>query len=123
LAHQGYTIVTDPAKHFDTITIDVVQSGFSSADAVVAEFHKYGINLRRIDDRHVGVSFNETTTLVDLDELIEIFGDLKGLETHKQGFLSDAYYENRTLADLPDNLKRKSNFMQQPQFTEITSET
>ena len=74
--HLGLKIVTDSKSHFDTLTIDAKASGFTSADYIVSEFHKYGINLRRIDDVHVGISLNETTSLVDIDEIIEIFSDL-----------------------------------------------
>ncbi len=99
----GIKIVTDEVRHFDTVTIDTVASGFSSADYIVSEFHKYGINFRRIDDRHVGISFNETTTLVDLDEMIEVFSDLKS-KPAKNGFLTEAYYENRKYPALPKEL-------------------
>lgn len=114
--------MTDSVNHFDTVTFDAVASGFESSDSIISDFHKYGINLRRVDDRHVGISFNETTTLVDLDEIIEIFYDLKSKQT-SAGFLSEEYYKNSKFTELPANLKRSSNFMQQPQFTEITSET
>lgn len=105
--------MTDKKSHFDTVTIDVKASGLQSADQVVSEFHKYGINLRRVDDNHVGVSFNETNNLIDLDELIEVFADLK----HKplspcSGFLTDKFYENRNYNELPKNLTRTSQFMQ-----------
>jgi glycine cleavage system pyridoxal-binding protein P len=35
------------------------------------------MNLRAVDDTHVGISINETTNLVDLDEIIEVFAELK----------------------------------------------
>jgi glycine dehydrogenase len=76
LQHLGIKVTSDHVKHFDTITLDAKASGFTSSDFIVSEFHKYGMNLRRIDDTHVGISFNETTNLVDLDEIIEIFSDL-----------------------------------------------
>lgn len=104
--------MTDSVNHFDTVTIDAKASGFESSDSVLAEFHKYGINLRRVDDNHVGITFNETNTLVDLDEIIEIFSDLK----HRpigHGFLSESFYENRKCSELPKDLKRTSNFLQQ----------
>jgi glycine dehydrogenase len=100
----------------------VKDSGFSSADYVLAEFHKYGINLRKIDDDHVSVAFNETTSIVDLDELIEIFADLKGKKT-SSGFLTEKFYEEKDYNELPAELKRTTSFLQQPQFTEINSET
>ncbi len=89
----------------------------------MSEFHKYNINLRRIDDNLVSVSFNETNNLVDLDELVEIFADLKDKPLPSNGFLTEKFYENRKTNELPKELKRSTNFMQQPQFTEITSET
>jgi len=95
------------------VTFDAVSSGFESSDSIISDFHKYGINLRRVDDRHVGISFNETTTLVDLDEIIEIFYDLKSKQT-SAGFLSEEYYKNTKFTELPANIKRSSNFMQQP---------
>jgi len=119
---MGFKVVTDSVNHFDTVTFDAQASGFSSSDAVVSEFHKHGINLRRIDDNLVSIAFNEITTLVDLDEIIEIFRDLKSKPANGT-FLTDEYYQNRKFSELPAGLKRTSNFMQQPQFTEITSET
>ncbi len=119
LKKSGYTIVTKDTDHFDTVTINAKASGFS-ADKLVSEFHNYGINLRKIDDNQVSLAFNEVTTLVDLDEVVEIFAGLKG----KQGStLSESYYASKKVPELPSGLKRTSSFMQQPQFTEITSET
>jgi hypothetical protein len=43
-------VVTDKHHHFDTITIDANSSGLTSSDFVLAEFHKVGSNLRRIDN-------------------------------------------------------------------------
>lgn len=114
--------MTDGTNHFDTVSIDVKKSGFSSSDSVLAEFHKYGINLRKVDDNTVSVAFNEITSIVDLDEVIEIFAQLKGKNASK-GFLTEKYYENKPYNELPIELKRTSSFMQQLQFSEITSET
>lgn len=86
--------MTDKNNHFDTVTINVKQSGISSSDAVLGEFEKYGMNLRKIDDSHVSLAFNETTSLIDLDEIIEIFADLKGHEP-SNGFLANEFYEKR----------------------------
>jgi len=77
---------------------------------LLAEFHKYGINLRKIDDELVQIAFNETTSIVDLDEMIEIFAELKG-KTTSSGFLSDKFYEDRQYKELPADLKRTSHFM------------
>lgn len=62
---------------FDTVTIDCAASGFSSADFVLSEFHKQEMNLRKIDDNLISVTINETTTITDLADLIEIFAFLR----------------------------------------------
>lgn len=85
--HLGFSVVTDKNCHFDTVTLNVRDSGFTSSDQVVSEFAKYGINIRKIDDSLVQIALNEVTTLVDLDEVIEILADLKGMNPTR-GFLS-----------------------------------
>ena len=42
--------MTDPDNFFDTIAIDTRASDLGSSDAILAEFHKFGINLRKIDE-------------------------------------------------------------------------
>jgi len=77
LEKVGIKFKTDRNNYFDTVAIDVKASGFTSADFLLAEFHKYGINIRKIDQEHVSLSFDELTSLYDLDQLIEIFCALK----------------------------------------------
>lgn len=79
----------------------------------MAEFHKFGINLRKIDDDLVGISFNETTSIVDLDEIIEIFAEIKGKRT-SYDYLPDKFYEDKSYEDFSDVLKRTSKFLEQP---------
>lgn len=81
LKHAGYHILTDEHNRFDTITIDVKKSGFTSSDFLLAEFHKREINLRQIDGNTISVSFDETTNLYDLDILIKTFQTLKNRRT------------------------------------------
>lgn len=73
----GIKFATDKNNYFDTVAIKVSESGFSSPDYLLAQFHKYGLNLRKIDNNHVSVSFDELTTLYDLDNIIDIFATLK----------------------------------------------
>jgi glycine dehydrogenase len=77
LEKVGVKFTTDRNNFFDTVAIDVKASGFTSADFLLAEFHKYGINIRKIDQNHVSLSFDELTSLYDLDQVIEIFCALK----------------------------------------------
>jgi glycine dehydrogenase len=100
LSKLGIQVVTHKDNHFDTIVLNAKKSGLSSTDSVLSEFHKYGINLRKVDDEHVGISFSETTTMIDFDELVEIFSDLKGHNSHHH----HNHYENRKYKGLPTNL-------------------
>ena len=77
LEKVGIVFTTDRNNYFDTVAIDVKASGFTSADYLLAEFHKQGINIRKIDQHHVSLSFDELTSLYDLDQVIEIFCALK----------------------------------------------
>jgi glycine cleavage system pyridoxal-binding protein P len=59
LSMVGIKFLTDKDRRFDTVAIDAKASGFSSSDYLLAEFHKYGINIRRINDTAVSISFDE----------------------------------------------------------------
>jgi len=58
------------------VAIDCKASGFSSAEYLISEFDGHGINIARIDNNTVALSMNETTTIQDLTDLIEIFATL-----------------------------------------------
>lgn len=92
LSGLGVKIVTQPQNFFDTIVFDVKASGFSSADKVLADFHRYGINLRKLDDNHVGISLNETTTVLKLATLIEIFALTLEKKDLGQTYLPDDFF-------------------------------
>jgi len=50
LEKMGFKMVTDKENNFDTIAIDCIASGFSSADYIQAEFHKRDINIRKVNN-------------------------------------------------------------------------
>lgn len=69
LQKAGYT-VTDGAL-FDTVRIS---GGPRNAEMLVQTALAHEMNLRRFADGAVGVSFDETTTAEDLQQLLEVFG-------------------------------------------------
>jgi glycine dehydrogenase len=91
----GINFQTDKNNYFDTVCINVKESGFTSPDWVLAQFHKYGINIRKVDANRVSLSFDEITSLYDLDEVIEIFYSLKKNSYHGKHAESDfeEYYD------------------------------
>jgi glycine dehydrogenase len=92
LAGMGIKVVTHKHDFFDTIVIDIKASGFTSADKVLADFHKYGINLRKVDDFHVGISLNETTVILKLATVVEIFALLLEKKELGETYLPDDFF-------------------------------
>lgn len=122
LEPYGIIFATNRQRYFDTVAIKVRSSGFTSADYLLAEFHKYGINIRKISDNKVSVSFDELCTLYDLDQVIEVFINLKKGMIGGNHVLFEEY-ENRPYVPMPKELKRESLFMNQAQFRMKFSET
>ena len=104
LALKAAGISTSNETYFDTLTINVENA---------AEIHKRAkelrINLRQVDDTHVGVSFDETTTHQALQDLADVFGI-----TLKDTSNSQAY---------DAQLKRSSSYLAHPVFNINHSET
>lgn len=66
-------------EFFDTVTVDV---GTGQADTVVQRADARGIDLRKIDDRQVGISMDETATAEDLANVIAALGACSALPVH-----------------------------------------
>lgn len=112
-------VVTDTTKFFDTLVIDCEASEFVSSDFLISEFHKRDINLRRVDANHVGITLNETTTIDDLAELIEIFAFTKNRSDEQGTYLSDDRFENISFKGMPSSIARKTGFMHQQIFNSM----
>ena len=115
----GIKVVTDTNKFFDTIVIDCHASGFSSSDYLLAEFHKNDINLRRVSENLAGITLNETTTIDDLADVIEIFAFIKNHCNEQGTYLSNTRFEDIVYKGMPSALARKTPFMQQSIFNSL----
>ncbi|MEV6648846.1 aminomethyl-transferring glycine dehydrogenase [Amycolatopsis sp. NPDC051371] len=97
-------------EFFDTVTAAVP----GRAHAVVAAARDLGVNLRLVDDDHVGVACDETTTRERLSCVWKAFGvsvsDVDGLDAD-------------TADALPAPLRRTSDFLTHPVFHAHRSET
>ena len=120
---MGIKVINHLNNYFDTLTLDCLASGFSSADYVLSEFHKHDINLRKISDNLVSLSINETTTIDDLASLIEIFAYMKDEIQEIGEYLQPDRFEDIVYRGIPADLERKTSFMQQEIFNSIYSET
>ncbi|KAJ3516086.1 hypothetical protein NLJ89_g1347 [Agrocybe chaxingu] len=101
---------------FDTLTLDVASLG--SAEALHAQATAAGINLRRIDDNHVGVSFDESVSPNDLVNLLNVFATYASAKPFKLSDLSDP-----GSTSIPRELRRTSEYLPHPVFNKHHSET
>jgi glycine dehydrogenase len=97
----GHTVLSRP--FFDTITVKL--NGDLSAEMVHRAARAAGFNLREVDATHVAVSFDETTTRNDVEQVIGAFAagstlriNLDELATEELG--RQGKIENRTSAYL-----------------------
>ncbi|MBD3583689.1 aminomethyl-transferring glycine dehydrogenase [Flavobacterium selenitireducens] len=95
---------------FDTILVK------ADASKVKAIAEKHEINFYYVDADTISISFNETTSLHDINQIVAIFAEAVGKETVKvAGLASDTNY--------PDNLERTSGFLKHEVFNSHHSET
>lgn len=73
------------------------------------------INLRYFDNNHIGVSFDETKTVEDLQELVDIFAEASGNETVKVD-------NNLAQSKIAKSLARSSDYMTHEVFNMYQSE-
>lgn len=109
----GYQV--ENTSFFDTLSIDTSLAG---PDTVYNAALAASINLRKIDEKRVGVTFDESANPNDLLRLINVFA-------------SSAGSSSKVLADLkqplesaiPPPLQRTSEFLPHPVFNKHHSET
>jgi len=116
---------------FDTVTVSIVAGKGKGgktldADAVVAAALEKGFNIRKVSDTQVGVSFDETSELADVDLLLQAF--YQAAYTGNAGSSSSAptfppsastWAEDSTVAaleTLPANFTRQSKFLEHRVF-------
>jgi glycine dehydrogenase len=104
----AHTVVNN--SWFDTLTIQT-----ESADAIHTLAESRGFNLRRINDTHIGISLDETTTAEELESLVELFGGAYSTEGTKEK--SDAPSSMSPL------LLREMDYLQHPLFHDYRTET
>ena len=108
---MGYK--AENSSFFDTVTLEVPSAASLHKAAADAS-----INLRRIDDKRVGVTFDESVTPQDLVKLINVFASASGKPT-----LAVADLEEPKQSAIPANLQRKSEILPHPVFNKHHSET
>lgn len=109
IEERGFELLSK--NFFDTITVRV-----NEISPYRSKAERQQINLRYIDDQHISISIDETTTTEDLFDLINCF------ENDKDPVAFDIT-EDEELHHLPVDLKRKTRFLSHPVFNTHHSET
>ncbi|MEH2442777.1 aminomethyl-transferring glycine dehydrogenase [Nostoc sp.] len=117
LKHLGYKINSE--HFFDTLRVDL---GTHSLEVILEACQARNINLRIVDDTTVGISVDETTTVDDLVELLEIFAAPDSLFF---GFkeIGDLIAAQRKSHLDNSTLSRTSTYLTHPVFNRYHSET
>ena len=114
LSEAGLPLAHD--TFFDTVTVDV-SSTLSTSDAALAAAVEAGFNLRRVNEKFVGISVGESTTDEDIAQLIGVLTGKSGASVNTAEFSVAA----GPLADA--GVLRTDEILTHPIFHSVTSET
>lgn len=109
IEERGFEL--ESGNFFDSIVVKT-----ESNTAIREKAERQQINLRYIDDKHIGISLDETTSPDDLYNLINCF------ETNGDTVSFDIYHEEE-LHHIPASLTRSSAFLTHPVFNTHHSES
>lgn len=106
----GYEIYSE--TFFDSIVVKVPQ-----ADVIKVRAEKSGVNFRYFaDNTLLGISLDETTTITDIADLINIF-------MNNEDAVAFDIHSDLALTNIPTALTRTSTFLANPVFNSYHSET
>jgi len=100
----------------NSIVFDTLQIKISSIKNVKKLAEQKEVNFLYIDDSTIGISLNETTTLSDVQQIIEIFATAENVESCSVNEDVESY-------SIPDKLRRSTSFMTHEVFNNFHSET
>ncbi|WCL49681.1 aminomethyl-transferring glycine dehydrogenase [Leptospira sp. GIMC2001] len=112
LERLGYTINSKP--FFDTIKVDLEQL---TAAEIMSYAEQRRINLRQFNQHSVGISLDETVTLQDVQDILEVFHKGKSLPFSLEELVSSIEHH------LPKELIRTSDYLTHPVFNSYHTET
>ena len=104
---------------FDTLTVNVsiVEGGAAAVHSVARDFL---INLREVDEKHVGVTLDESLSADDLIQLINVFAHSISLPSVSLSTLTEPSLSSQSI---PEQLHRTSELLPHPVFNSHHSET
>jgi glycine dehydrogenase len=116
LKKRGFAQLNE--NYFDTLRIQVTDK--KQAERILQFAVEAGYNLRFIEDKYIGISLDETSTLEDIETILNVFTQIKG-EPVKAGSFDDSF--GAMSVSYPSQFQRTTTFLQHPVFHSYQSET
>ncbi len=99
---------------FDTLTVHTL----NHTEVIYQKAQQQGLNLRLVDSETLAISLDETTTLNDIEQLLQLFDG----NTTQLSFYSEQVEQNEFSA-IPPSCLRHSTYLTHPVFNSYHSET
>lgn len=112
----GYRAIHE--HFFDTLILEVT-GAVPSAGILHAAATNVGINLRAVDDKHVGITLDESVGPVDFLRIVNAFSASVGAQINTAESLPAQVHTSA----IPEALKRTSEYLPHPVFNKHHSET
>jgi glycine dehydrogenase len=106
------------AVYFDTLRIEV--ENHKQAEYILQLAVEAGYNLRFVEGKCINISLDETSTLEDVEALLNVFANIKG-DSVKTGSLAVPF--EMISASYPSQFQRTTAYLQHPVFHSYHSET
>lgn len=103
---------------FDTIQIELPDT--VKASQIIDLALEKQINLRKVDEQNIGISLDETTTLTDVNDILEVFAKANRMDF--RALVCDPV-ECEKIITIPHELTRTSKYLTHPVFNSYHSET
>jgi glycine dehydrogenase len=103
LKNSGFEVKTK--LYFDTVIVAC------DANKIIAAAEAKEINFRKVDDKHIGISIDQTVQQQDLVDILSVFNIVLHAEPNKSYVISSS------------NLNRQSHFLTHPVFNSYHSES
>jgi glycine dehydrogenase len=116
LKKRGFAQLNE--NYFDTLRIHVTDK--KQTERILQLAVEAGYNLRFIEDKYIGISLDETSTLEDIETILNVFTQIKG-EPIKAGSFDDSFGEMSV--SYPSQFQRTTIYLQHPVFHSYQSET
>ena len=108
------------SHYFDTLKIDIGGGTEGLISGIKSNAEKSRINFNYIDNRHIGITLDETTGPEDVREIVKVFSSALGVQSKARSIDISSFDSE---SGIPPALVRTSKYLTHPVFNSYHSET